>query len=422
MLMKSGLFLLLVIVLQVSGRYKNVEPDFIENVIKRESDSDSRIVSGWEAQPGQHPHHAALRMVSPIGGVSGCGGSIVSKEWVVTAAHCTAGRQTVVVRGGVVSLTDPEYIFETTEYYNHPKYNDLQALVVQPHDISLVKVPRPFVYSRLLKAIRIQPRADAYRDYDGEQVYASGHGRTWTLGTVTEVLRWVYLTAISNDLCGRTFVSGIIIDTSICARYYNVTSQSTCQGDSGGPLVHVSSDGVPTLVGVTSFVAGGDFGCHSGLPAGFVRPGPYLSWFEEITGIDFENLQEDDVEVTTTPPADSEEDSVEQTSTPPADSEEVTTAPPEDSEEDSKEDVTTPTPEDSEEGSGSSEDSSDEDKPEPEDSEEDSDSSESEDDEMKELLKRLEVKVKVKVRFNKYKKLLEKEKEKEKHRKKHHHH
>nr|ACR15967.2 serine protease 24 [Mamestra configurata] len=402
--MKSGLLLLLVTVLQVSGRYKNVEPDFIENVIKRESEalvsshSGSRIVSGWEAQPGQHPHHAALRMVSPTGGVSGCGGSIVSKEWVITAAHCTAGRLTVVVRGGVVSLTDPEYIFETTEYYNHPKYNNDLPLLVQPHDISLVKVPRPFVYSRLLKAIRVQPRADAYRDYDGEQVYASGHGRTWTLGSVTEVLRWVYLRAISNESCGRTFVSGIIIDTSICARFFNVTSQSTCQGDSGGPLVHVGSDGVPTLVGVTSFVAGGDFGCHSGLPAGFIRPGPYLSWFEEVTGIDFENLQEDDdsAEVTTTPPVDSDEDSSEEST--------ATSAPP-----------TTASPEESEEDSS-------EEKPEPEDSEEDdSDSSESNDDEMKELLKRLEVKVKVKVRFNKYiKKQVEKEKQKQM--KKLHHH
>ncbi|KAJ8710991.1 hypothetical protein PYW07_008233 [Mythimna separata] len=408
MLMKSGLLLLLVTVLQVSGRYKNVEPDFIENVIKRESEanSGSRIVSGWEAQPGQHPHHAALRMVSPIGGVSACGGSIVSKEWVVTAAHCTAGRQTIVVRGGVVSLTNPEYIFESTEFYNHPQYNELQPLVVQPHDISLVKVPRPFVYTRLLKNIRVQPSADAYRDYDGEQVYASGHGRTWTLGSTTEDLRWVYLRAISNDLCGRTFVSGIIIETSICARYYNVTSQSTCQGDSGGPLVHVSSDGVPTLVGVTSFVAGGDFGCHSGLPAGFVRPGPYLPWFKVITGLDFENLQEDDdsEEVTTTapPPEESEESSEEVNTT--------TTAPPEESEEDSSEEVTTTTapPEESSEETEESE-------------EEDSDSSESEDDDMKDLMKRLEVKVKVKVRLNKFIKK-EIEKEKEKHRKKLHHH
>lgn len=40
------------------------------------------------------------------------------------------------------------------------------------------------------------------------------------------------------------------------------------QGDSGGPLVHVSARGEPVLVGVSSFVAGAPFGCHSGLPSG----------------------------------------------------------------------------------------------------------------------------------------------------------
>ncbi|PZC80640.1 hypothetical protein B5X24_HaOG214207 [Helicoverpa armigera] len=390
MLLQSGLFVLLVAVLQVSARSKNIEPVLIDNVIREEYDaapSSSRIVSGWEARPGQHPHHAALRLVSEVGGVSGCGGSIVSKEWVITAAHCTAGRITVVVRGGVVSLTDPEYIFETTEFYNHPQYNDLLPLVVQPHDISLVKVQRPFVYSRLLSPIRVQSRADAYRNYDGEQVYASGHGRTWTLGPVTEVLNWVYLNAVSNPACAAIFGNALIIDTTICARFFNVTSQSTCQGDSGGPLVHVGSDGVPTLIGVTSFVAGGDFGCHSGLPAGFIRPGPYHSWFQEVTGIDFENLQEDDDDDddnnVTTPAPESEEEEDPETPAPPADSEE------EDDEDDS-----TPKPDESEEDS--------------------SDSSESDEDgEMSELLKRLEVKVKVKVRFNKYKVKKELEKEKE---------
>ncbi|XP_050553036.1 trypsin-7 isoform X1 [Spodoptera frugiperda] len=304
MLVKTGLFLLLVTVLQVSARYAGVQPDFIENVIKHEEEavlSGSRIVSGWEAEPGQHPHHAALRMVDPTGSVSACGGSIASREWVITAAHCTAGRVTIVVRGGVVSLTNPEYISESTEYYNHPLYDNSKPTVVQHHDIGLVKLQSPVTYSFRLQRIRIQPRADAYRNYEGALVYASGHGRTWTGGATTEVLRWVYLTAISNQACGSTFTSGIIIETSICARFYNVTSQSTCQGDSGGPLVHVGSDGVPTLIGVTSFVAGGDFGCHSGLPAGFIRPGPYLNWFEQVTGIDFENLVEVEPTTPTTP-------------------------------------------------------------------------------------------------------------------------
>ncbi|XP_052757692.1 soluble scavenger receptor cysteine-rich domain-containing protein SSC5D-like [Galleria mellonella] len=269
-----------------------IPADYVENVFAK---SSQRIVSGWEALPGQLPYHVALRQVNAAGGVSACGGSLVHRSWIISAAHCTALQVTLVVRAGVVALSTPQYIYETTEWYNHPTFNDQNPMLVQPNDIALIKLQRPVTYSRLLQPIRVQSNSEAFRDYGDEIVVASGHGRLWTNGASPEVLNWVYLRAVTNARCLQLFGSTVINDNSICAGPYNVTSQSTCQGDSGGPLVHVSSDGTPVLVGIASFVAGGTHGCHSGIPAGFVRPGPFLAWLEEVSGIDFENIEEDGV-------------------------------------------------------------------------------------------------------------------------------
>ncbi|KAJ8711029.1 hypothetical protein PYW07_008271 [Mythimna separata] len=262
MFKKSGLFILVLTVFQVSARYQSVEQHLIDNEIHPEqaelSSSSSRIVSGWEALPGQHPHHAALELMHTFGWVL-CGGSIISKEWIVTAAPCAFGRVLAIVRVGSVSLVDknPENIFETTEWYTHPKYNGLSGVALQSHGVTLVKLQRPLVYS----------------------------------SDTTIELRWVYLRALSNTACRNAYTSGVF-DTTICARYFNVTSQSTCNDDLGGPLVHVDSDGIPTLIGISYFFPGGT--CESGQPSGFYRPGVFLPWFQEVTGIDFENLQEDD--------------------------------------------------------------------------------------------------------------------------------
>ncbi|XP_063628875.1 retinitis pigmentosa 1-like 1 protein [Cydia splendana] len=260
--------------------------------------STARIVSGWEAAEGQIPWQLSLRMVDPTGAVSSCGGSVIHPEWGLTAAHCTATRVTMVLRCGAVSLWRPELIFETYEYFNHPLYIDALQSVVQPHDISLLKFQRTITFSDRVQPIRVQNSLDRNRNYDGVRLIASGWGRTWTNGATPENLQWVYLAGDSNQRCSSAFGgSSIIVDSTICASSYNVTSQSTCQGDSGGPLVDLEEDGKYTLVGVTSFVSA--LGCHAGMPAGFIRPGHYHDWITDVTGINFDWVPE--------PPTDSSE-------------------------------------------------------------------------------------------------------------------
>ncbi|KPJ13054.1 Proteoglycan 4 [Papilio machaon] len=183
---------------------------------------------------------------------------------------------------------------------------NIEALqsVVQPHDIGLLKFNRVLQLTDRVQPVRLQSSFDANKDYSDVRLQASGWGRTWTSGESPENLNWVYLRGVSNSFC-RGLYGTIVIDSTICASGYNVTSQSTCT--SGGPLLVEDVDGQLTQIGISSFVSG--TGCHTDFPAGFIRTGPYHDWISEVTGLNFDVQAEPTtttVRIDTTTTSDSE--------------------------------------------------------------------------------------------------------------------
>ncbi|GFG36602.1 hypothetical protein Cfor_05815 [Coptotermes formosanus] len=238
-------------------------------------DHHHRITNGIVASRGQFPWQVSIITDSTWY----CGGSVISNDWVLTAAHC--GGSVYRVRFGANRLNSDEFgalIGQTTESILHSDYDDVNLY----NDIALIRISSNIsvTVSDFIRPVKLPCRDPNPPDFDGVTARVSGWGQTSDAVTgVTDVLNYVDLLVITNTQCATVFGS-YIISSTLCVS--TLGGQSTCNGDSGGPLV-TEIDGAYTQIGVVSFAAAA--GCELEYPAGFARVTSYLDWIETNSGI-----------------------------------------------------------------------------------------------------------------------------------------
>ncbi|XP_055607053.1 trypsin-1-like [Uranotaenia lowii] len=202
------------------------------------------IINGTDASIEDFPFMISLRS---YGGSHSCGGSILSKKWILTAAHCvnagtTPLTQTIQIGRTNISQTEDYSVYTIEQVIRHPNYT---AGGSYRNDIAVVKLFDELQFSDTIQPVKLpEPCFEVSENDNG--VTLIGWGITDS-GMVAETLQKVQYYVVPNEECNELLWTTTIYPSQICAAYPG-GGKGQCSGDSGGPLLH---DGIQ--VGIVSW-------------------------------------------------------------------------------------------------------------------------------------------------------------------------
>ncbi|XP_072871043.1 chymotrypsinogen B2-like [Chlorocebus sabaeus] len=205
----------------------------------------TRIINGEDAVPGCRPWQVSLQDKT---GFHFCGGSLISEDWVVTAAHCGVRDRCPVEPGrphgshsgpgdGLLlnghqgrslcprSLqvlppprASPWHSGPHPQVFKNPSF----SIFTVRNDITLLKLATPAVFSQTVSAVCLPSADDDFPT--GTVCVTTGWGKTkYNANKIPDKLQQAALPLLSNAEC-KKFWGSKITDEMICAGASGVSS------------------------------------------------------------------------------------------------------------------------------------------------------------------------------------------------------
>lgn len=254
---------------------------------------EPRIVGGNSTYEGEFPWAVSIQRH----GNHHCGGVIVARRWILTAAHCVRSQlvgNLVVRTGGSTLARSPNHLGSHLErdyvvdqvvmHGDFSRYDNLTASQMKSSantnnaDIALLRLKQEIHWNELAWPVCFPPKEAG--NFSGHDAVVIGWGKLNEKSEeFSNELQKVKLSIIDNKVCQNWFRQAgremPIDDRVICAGFKN-GGKDACHGDSGGPLLS-KINGHYAVVGVVST----GIGCARPLlPGLYSRVSSYINWIE----------------------------------------------------------------------------------------------------------------------------------------------
>ncbi len=220
---------------------------YADDITKSATADTDMIVGGKTAAANKWPWQ--VRLFEDTHDTAGiCGGTLIARQWVLTAAHCTKDHDSFVVGYGSNKLEKLKRV-DSLIVLSHPGYDPL----TMQNDIALIKLKSPATFGNGATSVDLASH-EFFQTLEGKKTTVTGWGYLYDVDAFqkkypgTEVdwnaltpsdLQEVEVPVQNFDKCRASYTSqgaNDIPEGQMCAGLKS-GGKDSCQGDSGGPLV-----------------------------------------------------------------------------------------------------------------------------------------------------------------------------------------